>query len=207
MAYKLSAFDHEYIVITCSTESSFPNVAIVAYAIQAYIREPIIIIKNMEYGTPVYVSLTQRSVFVARSDKFIWHGMRPYQMCQSLHRYQSLEYCIDRLVQERRNCIANALGVRLSCTNPSVWGTISFQLFGAESCIHAPVNSATIGLENGLLLFGAKQLSKPMFISIDTSWYHKTETIQWNMWNHTNEHKHLWYQKALLWSKYLYNVI
>ena len=28
---------------------------------------------------------------------------------------------IDRLVQERRNSIANALELRLSCTNPSIW--------------------------------------------------------------------------------------
>ena len=31
------------------------------------------------------------------------------------HRY------VDRLVQERRNSIANALELRLSCTNPSMW--------------------------------------------------------------------------------------
>ena len=28
---------------------------------------------------------------------------------------------LDGLVQERRNCIANAMELRLSCTNPSVW--------------------------------------------------------------------------------------
>ena len=28
---------------------------------------------------------------------------------------------IDGLVQERRNSIANALELRLSCTNPSIW--------------------------------------------------------------------------------------
>ena len=28
---------------------------------------------------------------------------------------------IDGLMQERRNSIANALGLRLSCTNPSIW--------------------------------------------------------------------------------------
>ena len=32
---------------------------------------------------------------------------------------------IDGLVQERRNSIANALELRLSCTNPSIWGTSS----------------------------------------------------------------------------------
>ena len=30
-------------------------------------------------------------------------------------------YQIDGLVQERRNSIANALELRLSCTNPSIW--------------------------------------------------------------------------------------
>ena len=28
---------------------------------------------------------------------------------------------MDGLVQERRNSIANAMGLRLSCTNPSKW--------------------------------------------------------------------------------------
>ena len=29
---------------------------------------------------------------------------------------------IDRLVQEKRNCIDNALELHISCTNPSIWG-------------------------------------------------------------------------------------
>ena len=37
-----------------------------------------------------------------------------YGMAESLH--------IDGLVQERRNSIANALELRLSCTNPSIYG-------------------------------------------------------------------------------------
>ena len=34
---------------------------------------------------------------------------------------QALDPYIDRLVQERRNSIANALELRLSCTNLSIW--------------------------------------------------------------------------------------
>ena len=37
-----------------------------------------------------------------------------YGMAESLH--------IDGLVQERRNSIANALELLLSCTNPSIYG-------------------------------------------------------------------------------------
>ena len=34
---------------------------------------------------------------------------------------QSNQHYVDGLVQERRNSIANALELRLSCTNPSMW--------------------------------------------------------------------------------------
>ena len=34
----------------------------------------------------------------------------------------TLNFNIDGLVQERRNSIANALELRLSCTNPSIFG-------------------------------------------------------------------------------------
>ena len=34
--------------------------------------------------------------------------------------YQNMILHIDGLVQERRNSIANALELRLSCTNPSI---------------------------------------------------------------------------------------
>ena len=34
---------------------------------------------------------------------------------------QMTEAYIDGLVQDRRNSIANALELRLSCTNPSIW--------------------------------------------------------------------------------------
>ena len=36
---------------------------------------------------------------------------------------------IDVLVQERRNSIADALELRLSCTNPSAWSYEIFQRF------------------------------------------------------------------------------
>ena len=39
----------------------------------------------------------------------------------SLENPKSLRDNIDRLVQERRNSIANALELRLSCTNPSIY--------------------------------------------------------------------------------------
>ena len=36
--------------------------------------------------------------------------------------------CIDGLVQERRNSIANAMELGLSCTNPSVWFLAVWQI-------------------------------------------------------------------------------
>ena len=40
--------------------------------------------------------------------------------CPPVHVTKSIPY-FDGLVQERRNSIANALELRLSCTNPSMW--------------------------------------------------------------------------------------
>ena len=39
------------------------------------------------------------------------------------------EDCIDRLVQERRNSIANTLKLCLSCTNPSIWSWECYMLW------------------------------------------------------------------------------
>ena len=39
---------------------------------------------------------------------------------------------IDGLVQERRNSTANALELRLSCTNPSIWGIPNVQMVGSH---------------------------------------------------------------------------
>ena len=46
---------------------------------------------------------------------------------------------IDGLVQERRNSSANALELRLSCTNPSSWFTIVFQRVPIASPAAAPM--------------------------------------------------------------------
>ena len=50
-----------------------------------------------------------------------WHQIGTRDMIQ----YQSFKFpdYIDGLVQERRNSIANALELRLSCTNPTIYGT------------------------------------------------------------------------------------
>ena len=37
----------------------------------------------------------------------------------------NVNVCTDELVQERRNSIANALELHLSCTNPSEWSRIT----------------------------------------------------------------------------------
>ena len=38
-----------------------------------------------------------------------------------IYSFQPDVYKIDGLLQERRNSIANAMELRLSCTNPSKW--------------------------------------------------------------------------------------
>ena len=43
-----------------------------------------------------------------------------------------LNYHIDGLVQERRNSIATALELRLSCTNPSTWDSIKLIVYGSR---------------------------------------------------------------------------
>ena len=58
---------------------------------------------------PVMTKLSNRPSFVF-SGYMLWYG---YIYIYNVH--------IDRLVQERRDTIANALELRLSCTNPSIW--------------------------------------------------------------------------------------
>ena len=65
---------------------------------------------------------------------------------------------IHGLVQERRNSIANALELRLSCTNPSKWFnplrlSDAFVYYGAGQPLVQVMASC---------LFGAKPLSVPM---------------------------------------------
>ena len=54
---------------------------------------------------------------------------------------------IDGLTQKRRNSIANALELRLSCTNPLIYASVSWVI---------------IGLESGCCLFCIKPLSEPI---------------------------------------------
>ena len=47
---------------------------------------------------------------------------------KALPEAMTIQFCdayIDGLVQERRNSIANALELRLSCTNPSIYDTMA----------------------------------------------------------------------------------
>ena len=60
---------------------------------------------------------------------------------------------IDGLVQERRNSMVNALGLRLSCTNSSVCSYAHLHL-----CLRVIVGVLEC------LLFGAKPLSKPLMV-------------------------------------------
>ena len=53
---------------------------------------------------------------------------------------------VDGLMQERRNSIANALELRLSCSNPSMWipSLARWQFyFGIDSSIQSNCNSYT----------------------------------------------------------------
>ena len=60
----------------------------------------------------------------------------------------TLDEYIDGLVQERHNTIANALELRLSCTNPSMCQTN--KLIVAEWRIYVSVRETITGPDNGL---------------------------------------------------------
>ena len=57
-----------------------------------------------------------------------WYHLTVTKKFQNLYHEYIIEH-IDGLVQERRNSIANALGLRLSCTYPSICTFIDFQKF------------------------------------------------------------------------------
>ena len=56
-------------------------------------------------------------------------------VCVCMYVSDILQYCINGLVQERRNSIANALELRLSCTNPSVYSSTTKIDHGPEVTI------------------------------------------------------------------------
>ena len=63
--------------------------------------------------------------------------------------YLSLSHWIDGLVQKRRNSIANALELRLSCTNPwkRSWSILHLiHLMNAAVCMHISLYSAHVGV-------------------------------------------------------------
>ena len=65
--------------------------------------------------------------------------------------------CIDRLVKERRNSIANALELHLSCTNTSIWADIEVNTNMAMVFYHGLLallsrNHATVNLSCNCLL-------------------------------------------------------
>ena len=51
-------------------------------------------------------------------ENLIW---KSYLLNTIEHHYYTVKHNVDRLVQERRNSIANALELRFSCTKPSTW--------------------------------------------------------------------------------------
>ena len=60
---------------------------------------------------------------------FVWLDLFNYDTCPSGHISRPTLLYVDELVQERRNSSANALELRLPCTNPSMW----LCMFGVSS--------------------------------------------------------------------------
>ena len=59
-----------------------------------------------------------------------------YSLDQALTLAEAMAWChhLNGLVQERRNSIANALEVRLSCTNPSIWFYVKTEIWCQITC-------------------------------------------------------------------------
>ena len=86
--------------------------------------------------------------------------------------YTVADFHIDGLVQERRNSIANALELRLSCTNPSMWYRITDILL-AINC-DAYVNTCRVLWYRADAMEIPQSCTKPSICTI--AWYCYTET-------------------------------
>ena len=88
-------------------------------------------------------------------------------ICGAVHRgrVQYIQYGIDGLVQERRNSIANALELRHSCTNPSIWYVLCFRYIevSVDSC------DIFIVIHQGLYALSSKTSYNKISWSLETA--------------------------------------
>ena len=71
------------------------------------------------------LSLQSQHYPVTHLNALKWYPMIKHLQVVKLCQHRSAETRYDGLVQERRNSIANALELRLSCTNPSIWSLMN----------------------------------------------------------------------------------
>ena len=69
-----------------------------------------------------------------------WHDTAPGHLLSEVHLHVLCIYHFDGLVQERRNSIANALELRLSCTNPSTCAAVHIQVAYFKTAVTALLN-------------------------------------------------------------------
>ena len=87
-----------------------------------------------------------------------------------------MKYCFDDLAQERRNSIANALELRLSCTNPSIWSHER-----SKNCWKKILDVAvSFAPPDGLALLAARPSTGTVRTKFDTGPALRGAEINWN---------------------------
>ena len=72
-------------------------------------------------------------------------------------------YFVDGLMQERRNSIANALELRLSCTNPSMCQVVTLWYRAPEVLLGSPRYSCPIDIWSIGCIFAEMVTKRPLF--------------------------------------------
>ena len=98
---------------------------------------------------------------------------------------QGLDY-IDGLVLERRNSIANALELRLSCTSPSAWECTTIVVPAKVAWQHVPLERLTKNTANVYRLisrkaFAAKKLSSLLYIFFHFTFNHSMQKLYYHI--------------------------
>ena len=95
---------------------------------------------------------------VTRNDKLRWiqYGKSRWKRLPHVLLVADMDpnYAIDVVMQERRNSIADAMELRLSCTNPSIWAATS------KTTIHQIKNALIMQHESGIIVSAKRQICR-----------------------------------------------
>ena len=75
---------------------------------------------------------------LVRTHNYLWLLSVACGFTQAVYNWSWVPDYINGLVQERRNSIADALELRLSCTNPSIWALKPLGSIHKNWCIFIP---------------------------------------------------------------------